>query len=314
MRLATAATALLGLLLLGGCAGPSGQYQELPQPEQAAVPHHELTEVPFHPQEAYHCGPAALATVLEHTGVDTNPDRLADSVYLPERYGTLQTELLVATRRHDHVPYLLAPSLEAILEEVAAGNPVLVLQNLGLGFWPRWHYAVVVGFDLAQNGIILRSGRTERQVRSVRYFERTWELADHWAIVAMPPNRLPATAQPRPWLESVAALEDRDRLEAARIGYQTATDRWPDQHSAWFGLGNIYYHRGAYAEAAEHYRRAIELQPDNAAAFHNLAWALAQQEHLEEALDAGHRGETLAPEHPVYGDVVDRLPGATEPH
>ncbi|HHK0959736.1 TPA: hypothetical protein ACQQQD_006485, partial [Pseudomonas aeruginosa] len=50
------AGALLLAALLGGCAQP---------PESAALPARvELRDVPFFPQEAYQCGPAALATML----------------------------------------------------------------------------------------------------------------------------------------------------------------------------------------------------------------------------------------------------------
>lgn len=298
---------LLGLLMLAGCGGPAGQYRDLPNPEQAATPSKELTEVPFYPQERYHCGPAALATVLDHAGLETSPERLADSVYLPERHGTLQTELVVATRRHDHVPYRLEGTLDALLEEIAAGNPVLVLQNLGLGFWPRWHYAVAVGYDLEREEIILRSGRTERRTHSLRHFERTWELADHWAIVVTPPDRLPATATRKRWLEAIAALENRDRLEAARTGYATALDAWPASHTAWFGMGNVLYEQGDYAGAAEHYRTAAERQPDSAAVHHNLAWALYRSGATDQALEAARRSEALEPEHPVYGQAVERI-------
>ncbi|EPU4601474.1 PA2778 family cysteine peptidase, partial [Pseudomonas aeruginosa] len=53
------AGALLLAALLGGCAQPP----RLP-PESAALPARvELRDVPFFPQEAYQCGPAALATM-----------------------------------------------------------------------------------------------------------------------------------------------------------------------------------------------------------------------------------------------------------
>ena len=34
-----------------------------------------------------------------------------------------------------------------VYAQVAAGSPVLVLQQLGVGPWPAWHYAVVIGYD-----------------------------------------------------------------------------------------------------------------------------------------------------------------------
>src|SRR2546422_3737218 len=36
-------------------------------------------------------------------------------------------------------------TLSDLLAEVAAGHPVLVFQNLGLHWIPRWHFAVAVG-------------------------------------------------------------------------------------------------------------------------------------------------------------------------
>ena len=55
----------------------------------------ELTAVPFHPQELYQCGPAALATVLNWSGEQVRPSALVDEVYLPGRQGSLQLEMLV---------------------------------------------------------------------------------------------------------------------------------------------------------------------------------------------------------------------------
>jgi len=46
------------------------------------------------------------------------------------------------------VAYQLEPRLEDVLREVAAGTPVIVLENYGFRIWPVWHYSVVVGYDL----------------------------------------------------------------------------------------------------------------------------------------------------------------------
>jgi hypothetical protein len=37
------------------------------------------------------------------------------------------------------------------MREVAAGNLVLVFQNLVISFYPVWHYAVVIGFNRVRN-------------------------------------------------------------------------------------------------------------------------------------------------------------------
>ena len=117
----------------------------------------ELTRVPFFPQERYQCGPAALATVLAAADVPVTAEELVPRVYLPVRRGSLQTEMIAATRQYDRVPYVLDPTLDAIAGEIQAGRPVLVLQNLGLRSLPRWHYSVVVGVDARRRELILRS-------------------------------------------------------------------------------------------------------------------------------------------------------------
>ena len=60
----------------------------------------ELAETPFFSQQRYQCGPAALATVLNAAGVKVTDEELVPEVYLPTREGSLQVEMLAATRRH----------------------------------------------------------------------------------------------------------------------------------------------------------------------------------------------------------------------
>ena len=111
--------------LVGGCASSRISIDDADLPSAA-----ELTEVPFYPQEAYQCGPAALATMLAQRGVPADPDVLVDQVYIPGRRGSLQVEMVAAARAAGLLVYPLRSRLEDVLAEVAAGNPVLVLQNL----------------------------------------------------------------------------------------------------------------------------------------------------------------------------------------
>ncbi len=67
--------------------------------------------------------------------------------------------MIGAARRHGRVAYVIS-SPEELLVEVAAGNPVIVLQNLGLSWVPVWHYAVVIGYDGDADMVTLHSGET----------------------------------------------------------------------------------------------------------------------------------------------------------
>jgi hypothetical protein len=166
-----------------------------------------LAEVPFFAQDAYQCGPAALAMVAQHAGIALRPEELTSQVYVPGRQGAFPVEMLAAARRQALLAYPLRPRLEDLLREVASGNPVLVFQNLSLPVYPVWHYAVVIGYDRERNTVTLHSGVTERLQMSLFTFERTWSRGGQWAMVALPPSRLPATAQPDSFMVAAAALE-----------------------------------------------------------------------------------------------------------
>lgn len=286
--------ALAALLLLSGCTAPLQSVRLRADAFPEAV---ELERVSFFPQEAYQCGPAALATALDWAGVNITPDALAPAVYLPARRGSLQLELLAAARRYATVPYVIPPRLEALLMEVAAGHPVIVFQNLAFSWYPKWHYAVAVGFDVAGGEMVLRSGRERRHVVPFAVFERTWRRGDYWAMVVMPPGRLPRTAEEPAWLRAVAALEALGQWQATRASYAAALERWPESLAARLGLGNSRYALGDLAGAEEAYRAATHAHPDSGIAYNNLAQVLAEQGHRREAEAAAKRAIALGGPH-----------------
>ncbi len=267
---ALAGLVLCAALALGGCA-TAPQMAALERAWPAAWPDQVLLgTVPFFAQDDHLCGPASLAMVAQAAGRLVTPEQLTPQVYLPGRQGALQVEMLAATRRQGLVPYLLAPELQALLAELVAGEPVLVLQNLGLSFSPLWHYAVVIGYDRATQDLILHSGTTARQRLPVSTFEQTWARGGNWAVRVSPPARLPVTAQPEPWARAVAALERVD-ASAAYAAWATALQRWPDDRPALLGLGNAAYAMGQRERAAQAFEAATQAQPDFADAWHNLA-------------------------------------------
>jgi len=285
---------LLSLLLLSGCASQLQATGLLSAPPDGLAQAVELKQVPFFPQERYQCGPAALATVLNWSGVTVTPEQLRDEVYLPQRHGSLQVELTAAARHHQRVPYVLAQDLQAVLNEVRAGNPVLVLLNMGLSWYPVWHYAVVVGFDLQRDAVVMRSGTQRREEISLELFERTWRRSRRWAVVVMSAEQLPATAQQLPYLRTVLAIEQLGDWRTALQAYGTAWRRWPESRGAGMGVGNTAYAGGDYALAAATYHRVLDGHPGFAPALNNLAQTLAKmgdlaagERYAQEAVAAG---------------------------
>jgi len=295
------------LTLLAGCAA-TPQVQELRRDAGGLPPRVELDAVPFFPQERYQCGPAALATALQVAGAEATPEALLPEVYLPDRRGSLQMELLAASRRRALVPYVLAPDLRALLREVAAGHPVVVLQNLGVFWAPAWHYAVVIGYDLDTETVLLRSGRTRRLETPMTTFERTWQRGERWALVVLAPAELPVTAERRAYVRAVAPLERLGHWSASRAAYQAALARWPDDLAAGLGLGNALYGQGERRAAAAAFRAVTEAQPDSAAAFNNLAHVLLELGELADADRAARRAVELGgPREDVYRRTLQSI-------
>ena len=258
--------------LASGCA----VFAKPPQTAALAVappldlpPRAELREVPFFPQTPYHCGPAALATVLVHARLTATPEQLADAVFLPTREGALQTEMLAAARRFGALAVPLQPQLADLLREVANGHPVVVLQNLGLAWLPRWHYAVFVGYDLPARQVLLRSGTTEREVMGFALFERTWARGARWAFVALAPGRLPTTASEADCVQAAIAFERVAPPAQALRAYDSLVERWPRNALAGLGQGNTRFAAGDAEGAARAFAREAALH-DSAAAWHNL--------------------------------------------
>ncbi len=268
-------TVALLVVLLSGCATPQVSQVQAQWPTDVPA-QASLKQVPFIAQDDYECGPASLAMVLQSAGVAVTDKQLVDQVYVPSRKGSLQVEMLAASRRYGVPAYPLAPTLQAVLREVAAGHPVLVFQNLSFAWLPVWHYAVVVGYDRAANSITLHTGRTERMEMSLFAFERTWQRGGYWAMVALPPTTLPATAQAQDYAKAVAALE-RVEVAAAQRAYQTSLQQWPQEKLLLLGAGNTAYAQGRLAQATQMYRATTVAHPDFADGWNNLAQVLYEQ-------------------------------------
>jgi len=281
-------------LFLSGCTSLSPQTLALKEQRPTDLPSHiELEQVPFVKQEDNFCGPSALAMVLNAEGINVSLDTLIQEVYLPGREGSLQVEMLAAVRRHGLVAYPLAPKFIDVLREIAAGMPVITLENYGFKWYPKWHYSVMIGYNLDEFEVIRRSGEKPRRVVPMGIFEKVWQPGGYWAMVAVPPDRVPVTATETNYATAVVALEKAGQVKNALIAYNAMLERWPDSLAAQMGRGNAAYalHDLATAEAA--FRRASTDHPDSAAAFNNLAQVLLDQGRLDDALRAAEQAVSL---------------------
>lgn len=302
---------MLAAVALGGCAGPPAK--PLPRVD-------ELAAVPFFAQTDYDCGPAALAAVLGAAGAPVTPDELMNAVYIEGLKGSLQAELLAATRRYGRLPVPVEPDLDALLATVAGGKPVLVLQNLGFERAPVWHYAVVVGTDAAADRIVLRSGTQPRKRQRARRFARSWERADRWGFVAVEAGEIPATATADRYMR---ALVDAERvLDASSVAanYEAALERWPNEPLVLFLAGVREQAAKRPAAAIELYGRVLERAPDHVAARNNLANALLAEGCRRAALREAEATVARTPSDSGFYDevrdtlrLIERAPAQAEP-
>ncbi|MFB9846197.1 PA2778 family cysteine peptidase [Oceanisphaera arctica] len=253
--------------LLSGCAATPRLSPDIAGqlPGQAYV-----TGVPFHSQRDYQCGPASLAMALNASGVEVSVDQLIPQVFVPGREGSVQPEMMATVRRHHRIGYLLDGSFDALLSEVNAGHPVVVLQNLSLPLLPMWHYAVAIGYDRQREQLILHSGEQSRQVTDMSRFDATWARSGRWAMVALPPGQLPQSITSQQATDSIAAFESTTGAEAALPAWQAMVARWPGHAMGWFALGNALHASGDPQPAADAFEQATKQDPGLAVAWLNL--------------------------------------------
>ena len=267
------------ILFLGGCS--SRHYPDALRHEQEQL---QLSDVPFFAQEKYQCGPAALAMLLAWNGADVVLPQLVEQVYSPTLQGSLQPSIVAAARRQGYLAYPLS-GWSSLVAELEGGQPVMILQNLGLSWYPQWHYAVVIGYDQGAGTVTLHSGVYPEMKMRMGVFERTWRRGDYWGLVVVPPDILPASATENAYLAAVVGLERAQQLSAATVAYMTAIDVWPNSFVAWMGVGNSSYQDGDMETAIRAFRQAAALQADNGIPLNNLALVLAAVGQRAQALE-----------------------------
>lgn len=252
----------------------------------------EVEGVAFYPQDAYQCGPAALAMVLSWSGVPVSPQELVPETYTPDRKGSLQSVLVAAARRHGRIAYPVSGPDRAFAE-IAAGRPVIVLLNLGFSWFPKWHYAVLTGYDRSAGTVTLHSGDRAGERLSFHVFGNVWKRSDYWGLLILPPTETAVDADEVTWIEAIIGLERAQQWQAAAVAYGKAVERWPHSHSAWIGLGNCRFRLGDSVGAAAAFREAVSIRPDSVIAYNNLAQVLAAAGRFEEAEQAARKAVSI---------------------
>ncbi|MFY0667910.1 MAG: PA2778 family cysteine peptidase [Alteromonas stellipolaris] len=272
-----------GFLILSGCQG-TPQADRIALQKPSGVPlRHTIDRVPFYAQEQFYCGPTTLSEVFEYYGHSVSANDLAPQIFIPDKEGSLQLEMIAATRQYDFLPYTERGTLTKLMQLVSSDIPVIVFQNLSIQLLPQWHYAVVTGFDLTTRTITLHTGVTPNHMMSFELFEKTWGRGNYWLLAPVPLNKTSGSMNPFTYVSAAYDMLEVGKGEQAAAFLQTATKQWPNQWLAYFLLGN-YYLEEQPEKAVEWFEQGYQVGQNQAAYMNNYAYALARSDNLTRAL------------------------------
>ena len=287
--------------LLGAC-----QSMPPPVPEEAAQQTRIAT--PFFPQQDYQCGPAALATVLGWSGLDVDDQQLVEEVWLPNRRGSLALEMNAAARARGRLVYPINTP-EQLFISLHHQQPVLVMQNLALERWPRWHFAVVTGYRDDGNTLVLNSDTRETLQVAWNRFVRTWARARYQGWLVLPPGELPAQAAAIPLVQSLEDLARTAGPEMADPFWHPAAASFSDSFLMQFAYGNHLWATGKVDEAIKAFRQATQIRPDDPAGWQNLIIALHRSGCARAARQALEQGRDTMGSTSLSEDLLSPHPG-----
>lgn len=315
-------------LVFIGCANAPLQRPLADEPIAEMIPADEVGQ-PIRLQVAHyaprtdHCGPAAVRSVLAYySSVDesvTVPtlDELAGDMMLPKLKGSWQVGVTSTLREYGLVPYELTPSKAALEQSLVAGQPLIVLQNLGFRWWPKWHYAVVVGFDNAKQRVLLHSADQAYYDVPWRLFEKTWRRGGRWALAAVPPHQMPQGVAIEAQISALADLASAGFKHDAAVGLAKARQVAAQAPLVWFASGNAKFAERAFAEAIDFYQQALALDGAYLPAMNNLAYAYQQVGEQEKAEAMIKQAVQLAPSNvevnDSYQEIVSRASESMAP-
>src|SRR3972149_2105951 len=174
-------------ILLYGCSADSGIIKEglYKNPDAGFY----IKDVPFFPQERYHCGPSSLARVMNLYGISGSEEDIAKEIYNPKLIGTLSIDMLQYARAKGFNASYHKGNIEEIKKEISAGRPVILFLDLGYSFYPVRHYIVAIGYDDARGYLIAHSGIEKDKTFSYKEIQTAWERTGFGTILILPKGK-----------------------------------------------------------------------------------------------------------------------------
>jgi len=143
-----------------------------------------IEKVPFFVQEAYQCGPASLAGVLNFFGVTITPAEIAAEVFSSSARGVLGIDLALYAQKKGLQSDFYRGDTEDLRRQIDSGRPVIVLVDYGFWVYERGHFMVVVGYN--DTGFIVNTGASRMKFIANADFASPWRKAGFWTLVIHP--------------------------------------------------------------------------------------------------------------------------------
>lgn len=176
-------TALVGMFSCSAVYVPSETFP-VADADKSAI----LENVPFYPQRAFQCGPAALAGVLTYQGIATRPEEIAETVFDKDRRGTLSLDMVLYARSRGIKAEWYQGSVADIYDNISMKTPLVVMVDQGIGPIRKPHFMVLIGYD--SKGIFANSGRSEKKHFPWNRFLSQWNRTDRWILKVHPEDGL----------------------------------------------------------------------------------------------------------------------------
>ena len=159
------------VLLLGSCASP----------ERGA----RVLEVPFMAQPPDRCGPAAVAMVARHHGVEPDLEALERDIHIPALSGSIPALLAEGARKQGLAAEVRSCGEPELLELMGEGIPP-ILMLAPAGGEPRGHFVVVTGLNPRTGALRVHSGESRDRWLAPEDWRERWRRAGGVAVVIRP--------------------------------------------------------------------------------------------------------------------------------
>lgn len=306
-KLISKACYLAGFLLLTACQG-TPQADKLSEQKLSTIPPSKTIEnVPFFPQQDFYCGPTTLAETFNFYGSSITADEVAPGLFIPDKEGSLQLEMIGATRRYGFLPYSEKGSLSQVMQLINDNIPVIVFQNLSIQILPQWHYALVIGYNKENRTFTLHTGLTPNHTMSFELFERTWARANYWFLAPVPPNVSSESMDSFVYTSAAYDLLKIGKTSLALSFLETASSQWPSEWLSYFLLANHFVNIDVNT-ALDWFERGYHVGKFEAAYLNNFAYTLIQSGQYEEAERVLNKGLADFPNNQALMNTMLLLP------